>query len=1406
MIKGLYQNTNPENIPKQYAWYAKNSINNRLLDSCINEKGNTLTISGFENYNIKFFIGVAVYGDDIILAYKTNDDRDQIMVFNQLDQSKVIKLDRTDFGFNQDYPLDIEVKYNAENEIVVVITDDLNPPRYVNLEDTTRVLSYYSLFPIYYNPSNIITEVIDSGAVLSGAYFIYIQYINAERTRTQFSLSSNPTYINDENAGIDSNKSTNKSIKITLKDVDNTYSKIAIAVLSKINGVLSAKVVREVSIGTATDITTIYSGNEYLYDVSIDTLLEIHPVYTKAKHVTSLSDQIFLADLEANPIKDYQVLANQTVIDWISELDTLNTLSTSKKYKLGNQKTLIHDEVYAIYQQFELTGGRLTDWFHIPGRELTETELGDSSIYYGGLQINGRNPKVYEVQDTCGIPNELYPTASGIVSKYGVMGGWQNSNETYPNTERWVIRDSLGAIVKDFRGKNVRHHKFPSIGFLAENAYSGEAGYGINILDRLGIKITNPLLFTAEYPEITGYRIGYAKRNLSEVGVVGMGLTILGASPSTNDGTKTSDVNTVTSSAGNFDIECLNGDPDDTILNKSYLRFNSFDVWQDRPTVAGTYLRNYIKLKANKLSSDAAGYNGVPNVSNDYGQIFPGSGDFDMVSYASNFTVGGANNTTKSFPTNAHKIRQLSGVTYIPNNIKVNQNSIVIDNAGKEETVFAKIEGDPIDITKYGALQCQTNTSIDDPLMAEEAFLASLKNPKSDFFLDFENQTIVTNPKIYRSVASQSIVNDIAVNGNFNAGLTGWSQVGAGAAWTDGGGYITTTVVTPTTDSAIIYQDGYLANTSYIVKLNINKDLTSTPFLVWLDSSNNVLEVIAIPASGIITISTLSPANAVRIGFKLNSSLTTPVSVTIDDVQIQETISASFNVLTGFGDGFIGVYSYAAIAPYNKNVDINATETERIVNFKIHVTVGRHNSNLRWQALGDYSTYFYPDAGPFTIGFNEIDKYWFYAHPRKAKWNNFNYSKDFSSINDLETYSIFNDEGLNSSNYPYRVTRSTQANRDNSLEDGWRTFKPLDYYDTVKNKGPITNLESWGDILLIHHRDALFRTRDKTVLQTTANLNVQLGSGDIFALEPQEQNPTKLGFAGTQHKFGCIVSDIGYIFPDASRGEIFIFNGQLINITKGLKLFFQNYLYASKDNPLNDYGISIAYDQHNYRILLSLKASSGNFVLSFDTIKQEWASFHDYTDSYLFNSKNELYSIKYGTSNKRDVYLHGYGKHGEFYGVIKPFFIDFVINDEATKQKVLASIQWLSKLYVNNVLQYRNTITQITIYNDKFTTGIVNILTNETDSLVNDLKSNTKIVDDLWSFDDIYSKVIANPFLLPVTEDYRPIESALNQNINWFEAEPIRGNYFIVRLEYSNLEDNEINIFGINALMRLSKS
>lgn len=198
-------------------------------------------------------------------------------------------------------------------------------------------------------------------------------------------------------------------------------------------------------------------------------------------------------------------------------------------------------------------------------------------------------------------------------------------------------------------------------------------------------------------------------------------------------------------------------------------------------------------------------------------------------------------------------------------------------------------------------------------------------------------------------------------------------------------------------------------------------------------------------------------------------------------------------------------------------------------------------------------------------------------------------SREASSIGDLlNGRKVYDFTQINIQRDPYKVIRSQLQSSEGKI-NSWKNFNALDYYLTDRNMGPIVNLQGYEDRLIIHHKNALYVTQDKTTLQGDI-LSVTLGSGDIFRMKPQQGKASKTGYAGTQHQLACMLTDYGYIFPDAETGIWFVLNGQGLNeMNLGIYNFLKEYLKIKETNPFIGNGICVGYDTELKRVLVTVK-------------------------------------------------------------------------------------------------------------------------------------------------------------------------------------------------------------------------
>lgn len=268
----------------------------------------------------------------------------------------------------------------------------------------------------------------------------------------------------------------------------------------------------------------------------------------------------------------------------------------------------------------------------------------------------------------------------------------------------------------------------------------------------------------------------------------------------------------------------------------------------------------------------------------------------------------------------------------------------------------------------------------------------------------------------------------------------------------------------------------------------------------------------------------------------------------------------------------------------------------------VHTFIGESVSNqaARYELAGNIYSGFIPKQGTANGGIGFLADF-----SRDVEPNQVGYSKDDNAIGNLlngiapaSPFDIF------VSHSPHKITRSIKQLAEGKVNN-WKNYNALDYFETVKDKGAISNLQGMGDILIIHLTEAFYRTRSKEVLNTDL-AQITLGSGDIFAITPKETRPSKLGYAGTQHPLACYLTPVGYVFPDARTGEFFLFDGEQINnLSMGVERFLTKYMQIKQSNVFSGNGITVGYDWKNRRILLTVKnlnlvAGIDNFVPGFE--------------------------------------------------------------------------------------------------------------------------------------------------------------------------------------------------------------
>lgn len=209
-------------------------------------------------------------------------------------------------------------------------------------------------------------------------------------------------------------------------------------------------------------------------------------------------------------------------------------------------------------------------------------------------------------------------------------------------------------------------------------------------------------------------------------------------------------------------------------------------------------------------------------------------------------------------------------------------------------------------------------------------------------------------------------------------------------------------------------------------------------------------------------------------------------------------------------------------------------------------------------------------------------------------FDNLTYNDNYSLNNDIRPAFPLPLRDVLQNDFPTRAHRSAK-NDTTSIIDNYRIFLANQFKDLPRNRGELWKLSSFNNLLYFHMQESLFAAQGKQSMQMKDGSEAFVGSGDIFAQEPNELIQTSGGFGGTQSQRAALTTRYGYFFVDQAAGKVFLMKESLDEISKlGMKTWFKENLAfilspygITDDNPLARFGIHCEYDSEFKRILLT---------------------------------------------------------------------------------------------------------------------------------------------------------------------------------------------------------------------------
>jgi hypothetical protein len=203
----------------------------------------------------------------------------------------------------------------------------------------------------------------------------------------------------------------------------------------------------------------------------------------------------------------------------------------------------------------------------------------------------------------------------------------------------------------------------------------------------------------------------------------------------------------------------------------------------------------------------------------------------------------------------------------------------------------------------------------------------------------------------------------------------------------------------------------------------------------------------------------------------------------------------------------------------------------------------------------------------------------YYVRPDSSLYF-YSYNKDFSRLNNFFPYfslPLTYDYCSRCQNeYPNKLIFSPISLEEDRY-DSYRIVLATDNRDVPSHRGKGVSLKLIKDKLILHCEQSTFVTNPNPRTMQTTQETVYIGTGNFLSIPPVELFDSDTGRAGLQSKLSPINCEGNYIWPDESRGQVFMIgqeSGELSRI--GLTQWFLNNLPNTLINQLEaEYGIII---------------------------------------------------------------------------------------------------------------------------------------------------------------------------------------------------------------------------------------
>lgn len=289
----------------------------------------------------------------------------------------------------------------------------------------------------------------------------------------------------------------------------------------------------------------------------------------------------------------------------------------------------------------------------------------------------------------------------------------------------------------------------------------------------------------------------------------------------------------------------------------------------------------------------------------------------------------------------------------------------------------------------------------------------------------------------------------------------------------------------------------------------------------------------------------------------------------------------------------------------------------------------------------------------------------------------------YSQSNNFFTYRALNSNKLTLDNFHNTISWS-KAKTSGELIDSWTSPTLLSTLDLDGDKGPIRSINRLNNNLIAF--------QDRGISQILFNENQQLVTAQGIPVELANSGKVngKRYFTdkvGCTNKWSICETPLGIYFIDDITKNIFLFNGELSNLSD--RLGFNSWIKSNSKsldiwNPIDFNNFITYYDKVKREVLFISKDS----CLAFSEPLGQFSSFYSYEKTPYFTNINDrgvMVNTSYDDS-KYKIWLHNEGDYNSYFGKYEPFYTTIIVNPDMPMDKIFNTVEFRADSWNNDSL------------------------------------------------------------------------------------------------------------------------